>query len=94
MKLIFYVFRDEMRKLWSLEHGASLQFRPQTSCFLLLCVIPSPSLLLRMGAFSEIVSKLDYSTWPSLLRTVLLSELGALHPGDCPSQAPQDGQSP
>ena len=74
-----------------MEPLCSSAFRPAASFY---CVIPAPSLLLRMGAFSEIMSRLDYSTWPSLLRTVLLSELGALHPGHCPSQAPQDGQSP
>lgn len=70
-----------------MEPLCSSALRPAASFY-------SVSFLPRMGAFSEIISKLDYSTWPSLLRTVLLSELGALHPGDCPSQAPQDGQSP
>lgn len=64
-----------MRKLTErLEYGAL-----RSGCALSNPVIPDPSLLLRMEAFLEIKSKLDYPTHSNLSRIVLILKLQALH---------------
>lgn len=57
-------------------------------------VIPAPSMLIRMEAFSEIKGRLDYPTCPSLPRIVLILKLKALHSGKPQCQADWAAWSP